>query len=235
MSVTLRRSQDRGHADRGWLDARFSFSFADYHDPAYMGFSVLRVLNEDVIAPGRGFGPHAHRDMEILTYMIGGRLRHRDSMGEERVLGPNEVQAMSAGTGIVHSEFNASETEPSHSIQIWIEPRSEDLVPAYQQIAFEPAEKTNRLRLLAGPETSGDPGVVRIHQDARVWVTQLEGGQTVTAVIGPGRQAWIQVLGGDLLVAGHRVSQGDGVAISGQRGVTIAGADHGEALVFDLP
>ena len=138
--ITIRKSEARGHVDRGWLDAYFTFSFADYYDPALMGYRTLRVINDDRIAPGKGFGPHAHRDMEIITYVLEGRLLHRDSTGEQHVIGPNEIQTMSAGNGIVHSEFNASDEEPVHSIQIWIEPAKEDLEPSYQQIAFEPGE-----------------------------------------------------------------------------------------------
>src|SRR5262247_1211623 len=163
--IKLLRSSERGHSNRGWLDSYFTFSFADYHDPDQMGFRSLRVINDDRIEPGKGFGPHAHRDMEIITYVLDGHLLHRDSMGERHVLGPNEVQTMSAGTGIVHSEFNASETEQSHSIQIWIEPAEEDVTPSYQQIAFDAAEKKGRLRLLAAPHA----GATVIHQDAKLY------------------------------------------------------------------
>src|SRR4029434_4751747 len=149
--ITLRRSAERGHSNRGWLDSWFTFSFADYYDPKHMGFRALRVINDDRIEPASGFGPHGHRDMEIITYVLEGRLLHRDRMGERHVLGPNEVQTMSAGTGIVHSEFNASEEEPVHSIQIWILPDKEDVKPSYQQIAFAPEEKKGRLRLFARP------------------------------------------------------------------------------------
>ena len=149
--MKIRRSEERGYVNRGWLEGRFSFSFAEYDDPEYRGFRALRVINDDRIAAGKGFGPHAHRDMEIVTYVLEGRLLHRDSMGEHRVIGPNEIQAMTAGSGIVHSEFNASDTEPVHSIQIWISPAAEDLTPSYQQISFVPEEKRGRLRLLAGP------------------------------------------------------------------------------------
>ena len=152
--ITIRRSQERGHADHGWLNTYHTFSFASYHDPAHMGFRSLRVLNDDRVAPGRGFGAHAHRDMEILTYVLDGSLVHKDSMGEQRTFGPNTVQAMSAGTGVVHSEFNASEDEPVHLLQIWIEPAMEDVEPSYQEIPFEPSEKQGRLRLLAAPRQS---------------------------------------------------------------------------------
>src|SRR6266550_3734267 len=149
--IRIRKSQERGSADRGWLQARFTFSFADYNDPENMGFRVLRVLNEDRIAPGKGFGPHAHRDMEIMTYVLEGKLRHRDSMGEHHTIGPNEMQIMSAGTGVVHSEFNASETDPVHLCQIWIVPSAEDFEPSYQQVGFAQSDKEGRLFLLAAP------------------------------------------------------------------------------------
>src|SRR5215470_6947373 len=165
--ISIRRSHERGHADRGWNNSYFTFSFADFNDPAHMGFRALRIINEDRIAPGKGFGPHAHRDMEILTYVLEGQLLHRDSMGEQHVLGPNEIQMMSAGSGIVHSEFNASQTEELHLFQIWIFPDAEDLKPGYQQIAFDPAEKRARLRLLAAPEKIGDEPMTLIHQNAR--------------------------------------------------------------------
>jgi len=164
--LKIRRSQERGQADHGWLKSRFTFSFADYYDPDQMGFRALRVINDDHIAAGKGFGPHAHRDMEILTYVLEGKVLHRDSTGNRFVLGPNEIQTMSAGSGIVHSEFNASQTEDLHLFQIWILPDSEDLKPGYQQIAFDPAEKRGRLRLLAAPDKSGSEPMTIIHQKA---------------------------------------------------------------------
>src|SRR6266581_5818993 len=169
--ITIRKSQDRGHANRGWLDSYHTFSFADYYDTAHMGFRALRVINDDRIAPGKGFGPHAHRDMEIITYVLEGGLLHRDSTGESHILRPNEVQTMSAGNGIVHSEFNASEKDPAHSIQIWITPAAEDLQPSYQQIAFAPHEKRGRFRLLAGPRASDRERATVINQDASLYVT----------------------------------------------------------------
>src|SRR5438876_11330460 len=181
--IKIRKSEERGHGDRGWLNAHYSFSFADYYDPAYMGFRALRVLNDDRIAPGTGFGPHANRDMEIITYVLEGGLLHRDSMGERHVLRPNEVQTMSAGTGIVHSEFNASETEPVHSIQIWIQPAEEDVQPSYQQIAFPPAEKRGRLRLLAAPGASEGERTTTIHQDVRLYAAELAPGKAVKHVL----------------------------------------------------
>jgi hypothetical protein len=234
--IRIRKSGDRGYADRGWLTSHFTFSFGPYQDPEHNGFRALKVLNEDRIAPGKGFGPHSHRDMEILTYVMEGRLAHRDSMGERHTLGGNEVQAMTAGDGIVHSEFNASDTEPSHSIQIWIEPRAEDLKPSYQQFAFTPDEKKGRLRLLAGPEPGG-PAVAVINQDVRMYVTDLGRGETVRHALAAGRHAWMQVLLGSISVNGHVLEAGDGAAVSDEPEIVLAGRGSGadEALVFDLP
>ena len=238
--INIRRASDRGHANRGWLISNFTFSFAGYHDPAHMGFRALRVINDDIIAPGKGFGPHAHRDMEILTYVIEGKLLHRDSMGQEHVLGPNEVQAMSAGTGVVHSEFNASETEPVHSLQIWILPGMEDLEPSYQQISFEPGEKRGRLRLLAAPHGSERPearegDAVKIHQDAFVYASVLGSGEKLTQKLPPGRHAWVQVARGNVSINGESLAEGDGAAISGETELSFTGGpDSGEFLFFDL-
>lgn len=232
--ITIRKSEDRGHANRGWLNANFSFSFADYHDPQHMGFSVLRVLNDDRIAPGKGFGPHAHRDMEIVTYVLEGGLLHRDSTGEAHVLRPNEVQTMSAGSGIVHSEFNASESEPVHSIQIWIETASEDLPPSYQQIAFAPVEKRGRFRLLAGPDAGTNEPATIINQDARVYVSELGSGETLKRTLDTGRHAWVQVLRGSLQVNGQSLKEGDGAAVSSERELWFT-SEGCEFLLFDLP
>jgi len=235
--IKIRKSEERGHGDRSWLSAHYSFSFADYYDPAYMGFSALRVLNDDRIAPGKGFGPHAHRDMEIITYVLEGGLLHRDSMGEQHILVPNEVQTMSAGNGIVHSEFNASEKEPVHSIQIWIEPRAEDLAPSYQQIAFPPAEKRGRFRLLAAPERSDGERATVINQDARLYVAELAPGETVKQALVPGRHAWVQVVRGKVSLHGQLLNEGDGAAISGETELSFVGdrREGGEILLFDLP
>jgi redox-sensitive bicupin YhaK (pirin superfamily) len=235
--IKIRRSHERGRADRGWLQGYFSFSFADYHDPEHAGFRALRVLNDDRIAPGKGFGPHAHRDMEIITYVLEGRLLHRDSMGEQHVLGPNEVQTMSAGSGIVHSEFNASEDEPVHSIQIWIEPAAEDLNPSYQQIAFAPAEKQGRFRLLAGPATMATAAhdqSTSINQDARVYVANVGRAETATHVLADNRHAWVQVVGGQIALNGRSLKEGDGAAITGERELVVRGHESGEVLLFDL-
>ena len=230
--ITLRRSAERGHSNRGWLDSYFTFSFADYYDPRHMGFRALRVINDDRIEPGQGFGPHGHRDMEIITYVLDGHLLHRDSMGERHILGPNEVQTMSAGTGIVHSEFNASGSEQVHSIQIWIEPDKEDVKPSYQQIAFAPEEKRGRLRLLASP----DQGATTIHQDARLYVTELQPRQTVSHTLPAGRHAWIQVVRGDVTVNGEELNEGDAAALTDEASLSMTGAGEygGEALIFDL-
>jgi quercetin 2,3-dioxygenase len=231
--ITIRRSQDRGRADLGWLNSHATFSFGGYQDPNFMGFRVLRVLNEDRIAPGKGFGPHSHRDMEILTYMIDGRLAHRDSLTGPHVLGRNEVQVMTAGDGIVHSEFNASDTESSHSLQIWIDARAEDLTPSYQQIAFAAEDKRGRLHLLAAPETPDPARTATINQDARVYVTEVDANERVTHALPEGRHAWIQVVRGAIDVNGTSLQQGDGAAISDERTVVVSG--QGEALLFDLP
>src|SRR5215471_17824194 len=204
--INIRRSNERGHADRGWLNSHFTFSFGDYQDPACMGFRALRVMNEDRIAPGKGFGPHAHRDMEILTYVIEGKLLHRDSMGEQHVLGPNEIQMMSAGSGVVHSEFNASETEPVHVIQIWILPEEEDLEPAYQQVAFAPEEKRGQLRLLAAPEANEDEAMTVIRQNARIYAAEIAADDAVKRPLQPGRHAWVQVVNGKVCVNGHSLA-----------------------------
>src|SRR3954466_127344 len=171
--ITIRRSNDRGHANLGWLDSRHTFSFANYYDPEHMGFRSLRVINDDRVAAGKGFGAHAHRDMEIISYVLEGSLAHKDSMNESHVIGPNTIQAMSAGTGIVHSEFNPSEDAPVHFLQIWIEPAMEDVEPSYQQISFDPSEKHGRFRLLASPHPgNGEPSAL-IHQDARVYAAEI--------------------------------------------------------------
>ena len=234
--ITIRKSEDRGSADRGWLKAYFTFSFADYYDSKHMGFSVLRVLNDDRIAAGRGFGPHAHRDMEIITYVLEGGLLHRDSTGENHILRPNEVQTMSAGSGIVHSEFNASESVDSHSIQIWILPSKEDVKPAYQQIAFQPEEKHGRFRLLAGPHGDSE-GATTIYQDARLYVAELDSGKTLEKVISEKRKAWAHVVRGSIGINEWVLTEGDGAAITAEQDLVFTGeaSDGGEFLFFDLP
>ena len=231
--ITIRRSDDRGYTDRGWLRSHATFSFGSYHDPNFMGFRVLRVLNEDRIAPGKGFGPHSHRDMEIVTYMVEGRLAHRDSLTGPHVLGRHELQAMTAGDGLVHSEFNASETEPSHSLQIWIDPQTEDLTPSYQQIAFDPEGARGRLLLLAAPTSSDPARTAIIRQDVQLYVTEVSAGDSVIHALREGRHAWIQVVRGAIDLNGVALQQGDGAAVSDEREIRVSG--DGEALVFDLP
>jgi redox-sensitive bicupin YhaK (pirin superfamily) len=235
--ITIRKNEERGRGDRGWLQSQFTFSFADYRDPAFSGFRSLKVMNEDTIAPGKGFGPHAHRDMEIITFVLDGELAHRDSMSGAHKVGPNEIQTMSAGTGVVHSEFNASETEPVHLMQIWIEPASEDLPPAYQQVAIPLDDKRGRLKLLAGPPTSTVTPATTINQDARLYVADLGSGETVSQGLGPDRHAWVQVVRGQASLNGHSLAAGDGAAISGERELTVTGdgSHGGEVLLFDLP
>jgi redox-sensitive bicupin YhaK (pirin superfamily) len=235
--INILKSNDRGHSDRGWLKSNFTFSFADYRDPARMGFRVLRVMNNDLIEPGQGFGPHAHRDMEILTYVLEGKLLHRDSMGQQHVLGPNEIQAMSAGTGVVHSEFNASKTEPVLLYQIWILPAMEDLEPSYQQIPFDPSEKRGRLRMLAGPQKQGDHAMTVINQDAWLYVSELAAGETIRQKIGRQRYTWVQVAKGSVTLNGVQLAEGDGAAVQAEQELSIAGTAPagGEILLFDLP
>jgi redox-sensitive bicupin YhaK (pirin superfamily) len=234
--ITIRRSDARGKGDRGWLTSHFTFSFADYHDPAFSGFRSLKVMNEDRIAPGKGFGPHAHRDMEIITFVLEGQLAHRDSMSGPHTVGPNEIQTMSAGTGVVHSEFNASETEPVHLMQIWIEPAAEDMPPSYQQVAIPPDRKRGRLHLLAGPAGDGSPATT-INQNARLYVAELGPGDAVRQTLGPERHAWVQVMRGTASINGERLDEGDGAAISDERELLVRGdgAQGGEVLLFDLP
>jgi hypothetical protein len=234
--IRIRRSEERGHSEQGWLNAYQTFSFGNYQNPDYMGFRALRVLNDDRIAPGKGFGPHAHRDMEIITYVVEGHVLHRDSTGEQHVVGPNEIQTMSAGSGIIHSEFNASDNELARVLQIWIKPASENLKPSYQQIAFAPAEKNGRLRLLAAPEGASAEPLTVINQDARFFAADLASGQRVVHELGTERHAWIQVVKGQVSLNGEFMKEGDGAGISSERELSVSGtgADGGEILLFDL-
>jgi redox-sensitive bicupin YhaK (pirin superfamily) len=234
--ITIRPSNDRGHTNLGWLNSRPTFSFGAYHDPAHMGFRSLRVINEDRIAPGKGFGAHAHRDMEIITYILEGLLSHKDSMGEQHVIGPNTIQAMSAGTGIVHSEFNPSEDQTVHLLQIWIEPAMEDVEPSYQEISLTAAEKCGKLRLVAGPHAAGGEASAVIHQDARVFASELRVGETLSHALAPGRFGYLQVARGNVLLNGKELGEGDGAAISEERELSLAGTapDGAEFLLFDL-
>jgi redox-sensitive bicupin YhaK (pirin superfamily) len=235
--ITIRASDARGKGDRGWLKSRFTFSFADYQDPAFAGFRVLKVMNEDRIAPGEGFGPHAHRDMEIITVVLEGTLRHRDSLSGTHNVGPDEIQTMSVGTGVVHSETNASESEPVHLMQIWIEPSAEDVAPNYQQVGISPEQKRGKLCLLAAPAGSdGDPATT-INQDARVYVADLASREDVHYQLGDGRHAWVQVMRGEVGLNGQLLREGDGAAVSDERTLSLAGPGdgRGEVLLFDLP
>ncbi|MGH8672488.1 MAG: pirin family protein [Burkholderiales bacterium] len=230
--ITPRKSHERGHANHGWLDSYHSFSFADYHDPEQMGFSALRVINEDRVAPGAGFPTHSHRDMEIITYVLEGGLRHRDSLGNGSVIVPGDVQKMSAGSGVSHSEFNDSKYDPVHFLQIWIVPRTTGIVPAYQQAQFAETEKRGRLRLIASPD--GREGSLVIHQDALVYASVLEDGDTVTYSLHPERRAYVQVARGSVELNGHRLEQGDGARLEETPQIVFAKASHAELLLFDL-
>jgi redox-sensitive bicupin YhaK (pirin superfamily) len=230
--LTLRRAEERGHANHGWLDTHHTFSFADYYDPKFLGFGALRVINDDTVAAGAGFQPHSHRDMEIISYVLTGALEHKDSIGNGSVITPGEVQLMSAGTGVTHSEYNASRESPVHFLQIWLQPSQEGLPPGYEQKHFSDADKRARLRLIASPD--GAEGSVRIHQDARVFATLLESGHTVTHPLAPGRKVWVHVARGQANVAGTSLNAGDGVAIEHDEQISISSDDAGELLVFDV-
>src|SRR5258708_3332805 len=221
--MTIRKSSDRGHAKHSWLDTHHTFSFAGYHDSAHMGFRSLRVLNDDTIAPGRGFGAHAHRDMEIVTYVLSGELEHRDSMGERHIFAANVIQAMSAGTGVWHSEFNASKTAPVLLLHIWMRPAAEDFPPSYQQFSSDPAEKHGKLRRIAGPIADPASPSAVIHQDAHMYAAVLDSGSTVRYAVGPARHAWVHVAWGDVNVNGQKLETGDAVAVSDTSELAITG------------
>jgi len=233
MNVTLRPAGERAHADHGSLDTWHTFSFADYYDPAHMSFRALRVLNDDTVAPGAGFPTHGHRDMEILTYVIEGQLAHRDSMGTGSVLAPGDVQAMTAGTGVTHSEFNASSENPLRFLQIWILPDRRGLPPGYQERHFPASERRGRLRLVAAP--GGEGGALAVHQDVRVYAGILDAGGEVTLERDPRRHSWIQVATGQVELEGRALHRGDGAAVSATDVLGLRGAEEGsEILVFDL-
>jgi len=229
----VRKAADRGHRNHGWLDTWHSFSFGDYHNPAAMGFHTLRVINDDRIAPGGGFGMHGHRDMEIITYVLEGELEHQDSLGHGEVIRPGEVQRMTAGKGIRHSEFNPSATQGVHLYQIWLQPRETGLEPSYDQKQFPQTEQAGRWRLLASPD--GHDGSLTIQQDARLWATTLAQGEAVTAELAPGRAAWLQVLRGDAQYAGESLQAGDAVAFEKESQVVVQAGAGAELLLFDLP
>ena len=230
--IAIRKSNQRGHADHGWLDTYHTFSFASYYDPKHMGFGALRVINEDRVSPGKGFGSHGHEDMEILTYVLSGALAHKDSMGNVETLRANDLQRISAGTGIVHSEFNGSRTEPVHFLQIWLEPSVNGLRPGYQQLSLTEEQKLGKLILVASPEGGGP---LKIHQDARVSIGQVEAGGELVTALQPGRQAWVHVISGAAAINGQPLTTGDAAAVTGEPSVTITGTDpNTEVLLFDL-
>jgi redox-sensitive bicupin YhaK (pirin superfamily) len=231
--LTLRRSAERGYADHGWLQSYHSFSFADYHDPRHMGFGPLRVINDDLIAPGQGFGMHGHRDMEIISYVLEGELAHKDSMGNGSVIRPGDVQRMSAGRGVLHSEFNHAEGQTTHLLQIWIEPNVRGIVPGYEEKRFEAADKRGRLRLVASPD--GAEGSVTIHQDARVYAGLFNGAESARLPVAAGRRAYVHVARGSLAVNGERLGAGDAAKLEGLDAIELAQGEAAEVLVFDLP
>jgi redox-sensitive bicupin YhaK (pirin superfamily) len=230
--IEIRRSNERGHADHGWLKSFHSFSFADYHDPAHMGFGALRVINEDRVQPGQGFGTHSHRDMEIISYVLEGGLAHKDSMGNGSVIRAGDVQRMSAGTGVAHSEFNASDREPVHFLQIWIEPDVRGIAPSYEEKRFEPDSRRGRLRLVASPD--GRDGSVTIHQDAFLYAALVSGDEAVEHEPRAGRRTYVHVVRGEAQVNGQPLAAGDAMKISGERKVRIERASDAEVLLFDL-
>lgn len=229
--IQLRPSASRGFADHGWLVARHSFSFADYYDPAEMGWGVLRVINEDRVAPGKGFATHGHRDMEIVTYVIEGALEHRDSLGNGEVIRPGEVQRMSAGTGVRHSEFNPSASEPTHLLQIWIEPRERGIAPGYEQQLLAPGE--NAWRLIASPDAAA--GSTLIHQDATLRAARLASGAALDYALDPARLAYVHLVRGELLLNGQAMRGGDGAKIAEESALHFVASQDSEVLLFDLP
>jgi len=230
--ITIRKSSDRGHFDHGWLKTHHTFSFAEYYDAQWMGFRTLRVINEDWVQPGEGFGTHPHRDMEIITYVLEGALEHKDSMKNGSVIVPGEVQRMSAGKGVTHSEYNHSKVDPVHLLQIWILTEKNGIEPEYEQKTFSDEEKRGRLRLIASRD--GRDGSVTTHQDTDLYATILSAGQKVQHVLNPARHAWIQVAAGNVMVNGQRLEAGDGAALSEEKSVVLTAKDSSEVLVFDL-
>jgi quercetin 2,3-dioxygenase len=229
----IRRSKERGYADHGWLKSFHTFSFADYFDPKHVEFGALRVINEDRVAPGQGFGAHGHRDMEIISYVLEGQLAHKDSTGSESTIRPGDVQRMSAGGGVVHSEFNPSKTEGVHFLQIWIQPNVRGIAPSYEEKRFEPAEKRGTLRLIASPDRA--EGSVLIHQDARVYAGLFDAGESAALALAPRRRGYVHVVRGDIDVNGRSLHAGDALKISGEDEIRLENGRGAEALVFDLP
>jgi hypothetical protein len=232
MRFTVRKSEERGRANFGWLDSKHSFSFGHYHDPKHMGFGPLRVINDDRVAPGGGFPTHPHSDMEIISYVLDGALEHKDSLGTGSVIRPGDLQRLSAGTGIRHSEFNGSKIEPVHFLQIWIIPEKKGLAPGYEQKSFTVAEKRGRLRLVGSRD--GRDGSVTIHQDVDLYATLIGKGEVVKHAIRPGRGGWIQVARGSIALNGEILNAGDGVAVSTSGPLTLEGVADAEVLLFDM-
>jgi redox-sensitive bicupin YhaK (pirin superfamily) len=230
--ILIRKSNDRGHADHGWLDSRFTFSFSDYSDPQHVQFRTLRVMNDDRIAGGGGFPTHPHRDMEIVTYVLEGALAHKDSMGNGSVIKPGDVQYMSAGTGVAHSEFNASDSETAHLYQIWMFPDRQGYKPVYDQKHFTDADKRGKLRLVVSPD--GRDGSVQIRQDNQLYATVLSPGESVEHALKPNRHAYVQVARGSITLNGQPLDAGDGAAISAEKSLQLTGVNDAEVLLFDL-
>jgi len=230
--IRVRKAGERGHFDHGWLDTYHTFSFGDYYDPAHLGFRSLRVINDDRVQPGQGFGMHGHRDMEIVTYVLDGALEHKDSMGNGSIIRAGELQRMTAGTGVRHSEFNPSDKEAVHLYQIWLLPERKGLKPSYQELALDEAQKRGRFRLVASPD--GSDGSLTIHQDARLYLASLSPGEGVAHEIDRARSAWLQVLRGRVNVLGHDLAAGDGVAVTDDDAISIQATVPSEVLLFDL-
>lgn len=230
--ITKRPAAERGHANHGWLDSHHTFSFADYYDPEHMGFRQMRVLNDDTVQPGQGFGTHGHRDMEIVSYVLEGALEHRDSMGTGSVLRAGDVQRMTAGTGVTHSEFNHSSDETLRFLQIWILPERRGLTPGYEERTVPAAEKQNTLRRIVSPD--GGDGALKIHQDVTIYASRLDAGASVQHRLQPGRHAWVQVASGAITLNGETLSRGDGAAIRDESTLTLTGVKDSELLLFDL-
>jgi redox-sensitive bicupin YhaK (pirin superfamily) len=231
--IAIRKSVDRGYANHGWLEARHSFSFGDYYDPEHMGFGALRVINEDRVQAGKGFGTHGHRDMEIITYILDGALAHKDNIGNASTIRPGDVQRMSAGRGVTHSEFNPSNDAPTHLLQIWIEPNLRGVVPSYEEKHFERETRDGLLCLIASSDARD--GSVKIHQDASVYATLLDGGQRITHALAAGRSAYVHLARGDAVVNGHPLSAGDALMAVGEGQIVLEQGRGAEALLFDLP
>ena len=229
--MTIRRADERGHADHGWLRANHTFSFANYHDPRWMGFRDLRVINDDIVAPGAGFGKHPHRDMEIITYVLEGKLEHKDSMGNGRIIQAGEFQYMAAGTGVLHSEHNPSATDPVHLLQVWIEPDRAGATPAYAEKAF-PGAQPGKWNLVASK--TGREGSIPINQDADVWLVRFAGGEALTHALGEDRHAWLHVAEGNVRLNGELLSAGDGVGVTPGTKLELAGSGKAQVLLFDL-